>query len=91
MTLEEQARQLGNDPARLLARLKAAVAMLHSFREFYRGGRFDFEAKRLYTTDERACLEWRLRLNPEEPEGHENQQTNQGIVVLRILDRENAT
>lgn len=85
--LEEQAREYGNDRVGLRKALKSATLLLDGkLQPLFRKGRFDFNAKRLYTEDGRACLEWRLRQNPAGPVGYENQQTSVGVIVFRILD-----
>jgi hypothetical protein len=86
LTSEQKAIELGNDPKRLKARLLAAKDCLtDSNRKLFKDAMFDFPHKRLIGHD-RLTLQWRIRDNPNMPEGYHNQQTNQGTVVCIALE-----
>ncbi len=84
MSNEQDALEVGANKKELLKRLRWTVGVLNSryskfFRRVYQ--QFDFDQKRLYGFDG-FYLQWRLRLNPDEPESYENQQTSIGVVTL---------
>lgn len=85
MTNEQLALELANDRKRLRARLNETVGVLRKDRyaKFFQRDcqRFDFEAKRLYGYGG-FYLQWTLRLQPDQPESYENQQTSVGTVTL---------
>lgn len=79
---------LGDDPEALLDRLRETADFLESrlgtlFRPIKKC-RFDFENKRLYSIEEELYLQWQLRCKPDEPISYRNQQTNRGVVYLRL-------
>ena len=83
-SLEELAHRVGNDPKLLKKRLLESVAVLTSrYREFFkRGTLFDFENKRLYSSDHSLYLQWSIREYPDHPPSYNNQQTSGGCVQL---------
>ena len=87
LTLEDKARQLGNDPKALHERLlKARRVLTAEFKWIFDRYTFDFAGKRLVSHCERYALCWRLREKPEEPISYANQQTSQGEVYLVVLN-----
>lgn len=83
MTTNEQiASQRASNRKWLLNRLMSAKSVLKSqYRMQFKSPRFDFDMKRLYG-DSGYYLQWKLRDEPNEPQSHENQQTNSGTVKL---------
>jgi hypothetical protein len=78
----ELALAVGNNLAALKARLNDAKYVLAvPYRAYFRNAWLDTENKALVGT-EGWKLQWRPRLNPTLPESYENQQTNNGCVVL---------
>lgn len=49
---------------------------------FGKGASFDFDNKRIVSSDGKLALQWMLRDRPDQPESYRNQQTNQGVVRL---------
>lgn len=81
---EQLAIALSNDRKRLLERLREAKTCLNSrYDKFFqrKHQRFDFERKRL-VGHSGFYLQWTTRLQPEQPESYENQQTSVGCVQL---------
>lgn len=86
-TLEDKARQLGNDPKALHERLLRARRVLAAeYKWILDRYTFDFDGKRLVSKCETHALCWRIRTNPDEPISYVNQQTSQGEVYLTILN-----
>ena len=80
---ELAARKLADDPKALRKRLEQAKQVLTA--ELSRGfgkGHFDFAAKTL-TGANGVRLCWRLRRQPSQPIGYENQQTRTGDVFAQ--------
>jgi hypothetical protein len=88
MTNEEKAVQVGNNTRLLVLRLRDALrALTPELRELFRECVFEEEKKRFLTQCGRLALQWRARLEPDEPESYDNQQTSTGTVVLVVLDK----
>lgn len=86
---EKLAIEVGNDLKALRDRLTDAKSVLAKpYKKFFSDAYVDAESKALVG----LCgwkLQWRIRLNPHEPESYENQQTSRGCVVLvHISDKE---
>jgi len=77
---EKKALALASDPAALLKRLQEARSVLTDRRRFGKG-RFDFAGRRLIGSNGLA-LQWRTRMEPDQPESYRNQQTTRGCVIL---------
>lgn len=85
-TNEERALQIGANRIRLKKRLLEARSVLaNEFRQRFKKYTFDFENKRLVSSDNKLALQWQLRDRPNEPESYENQQTSVGSVLLRTI------
>ena len=87
-TNEQLAMKIGNSATKLRQRLERAIGTMFAkdaarFTPRNRC-RLDFENKRLYSTDGKLYLQWRLRDRPDLPDSYKNQQTSVGTVSLHI-------
>lgn len=83
---EDKARHIGNTPE-LLHELFLDTLMLckDTIRKEFKGARFDFERRALIGKN--MAMYWRLRENPDKPEGLHNQQTSLGLIAFyRVAD-----
>lgn len=84
ITKEEQALAVSNSRTLLRKRINSAKTMLiKEYRLLFgKGASFDFDNKRIVSSDGKLALQWMLRDRPDQPESYRNQQTNQGVVRL---------
>lgn len=84
LTLQQQAEFIGNSKKHLRRELTEARQCLSSqYRNLFKDFTFDFDNRRMVGNG--VCLQWRIRLNPDQPESYLNQQTSRGVVTLEPL------
>ena len=86
--LEIEAIALGDDPKRLLARLRSTRSCLWKvWRREFTPCKFDRVNKRLVSSSGKFALQWQVRERPDLPPSYNNQQTSQGFVHMITLKK----
>ena len=84
---ETKAIELSNDKKRLFKRFKDAISVMHHvYRAKFKNGHMDFDKKQ-YIGNDGFYLQWKIREYPDKPISYDNQQTNNGIVLVYKADK----
>ena len=83
---ERGAIQASKNRKWLLKRLLSAKSTLNrAVSVFHAPWKFDFKLKCLTSRNKKLVLQWQTRRFPEKPINYKNQQTTQGIVILKEI------